>query len=190
MVLLNLQILLQSQYRFCVPHHISEHEVSEPVKVVNNFEKIILKSNKRLMLSSTPENHTDMLFLFRDFLLQYLTVPPNFSKCVNVPSESYCYLILSPVNTIDCMKWKYIVVREYAKLVQKVACLLAYLLDLISQNINNEKTITLVCFQTYLAMHLSCLCVCVCVWQMFLAFKPYIMLQIVLQFDAALIKQM
>ena len=43
----------------------------------NNGRKIILLHQK---------SHTDMRFRFRDFL-QYVTVPPNFSECVDVLSE-------------------------------------------------------------------------------------------------------
>ena len=47
------------------------------------------------MILQHQKSHTDVLFRFRDFL-RYITVPPNFSERVNVPSESYCYLFFQP----------------------------------------------------------------------------------------------
>ena len=44
-----------------------------------------LHNNERLIIPQHQKSHTDMRF--RDFL-QYVTVPPNFSKRVYVISES------------------------------------------------------------------------------------------------------
>ena len=45
-----------------------------------------LHNNGRQIILLHQKSHTDMRFRFRDFL-QYVTVPPNFSECVDVLSE-------------------------------------------------------------------------------------------------------
>ena len=42
---------------------------------------------EKLIILQHKKSHTDESFRFRDFL-QYVTVPPNFSERVYVPSES------------------------------------------------------------------------------------------------------
>ena len=46
-----------------------------------------LHNNDKLIILQYQKSHIDMRFRFRNFL-QNLTVPPNFSKRVYLPSES------------------------------------------------------------------------------------------------------
>ena len=57
----------------------------------NLDQNAFLHNNDKLIILQYQKFHIDMRFRFRDFL-QNLTVPPNFSKRVYVPSESKAHL--------------------------------------------------------------------------------------------------
>ena len=60
---------------------------SLPVWKMSNLDQNdSLHNNGRQIILLHQKSHTDMRFRFRDFL-QYVTVPPNFSECVDVLSE-------------------------------------------------------------------------------------------------------
>ena len=65
------------------------------------------------MILQYKKSNTDKRFRFRDFL-QYVTVLPNFSENVYVPSAFECYLFFNPVNPNNCTGLIFMRVGKYA----------------------------------------------------------------------------
>ena len=67
-----------------------------PVWNVGNLDQSdSLYKNERLMILQNQKSYADVRFRFRDFL-QFVTVPPKVSECVDVPSESLAHLFFEP----------------------------------------------------------------------------------------------